>query len=291
MSDLPTVSCICKTYGRTLLLAETVESFRRQTYAGFAELLILNDHPGQTLDVDTRGFSPARFVRVINCRARFTTLGSKAQFALSQVSGEFLQVWDDDDICLPRHIQRGVETLLEDSIGATLTGTKPPPAARGFLEWCIWQGALYRTLFSPLRTVTMRTADARTLGFRSCERHHDVDFIHRAVASGWFRGAQHSQSRYAPTVIYRPDVAANHCSTALSTEDFRAEPGEPLGCVAVVPGWREDYEALTRNFSGQTSRVHPYAGVMAKRRAAAGVARDLDLPEAQPIAPELEGGA
>jgi glycosyltransferase involved in cell wall biosynthesis len=56
VDKLPFVSCICLTYNRAPnhlhLIGEAVESYLRQTYpADRRQLLILNDTPGQELEV------------------------------------------------------------------------------------------------------------------------------------------------------------------------------------------------------------------------------------------------
>ncbi|MCX6908301.1 MAG: glycosyltransferase family A protein [Verrucomicrobia bacterium] len=49
MNETPAVSCMCLTYGRPQVLAEAVQSFLQQNYAGPKELVVLNDLDCQTL--------------------------------------------------------------------------------------------------------------------------------------------------------------------------------------------------------------------------------------------------
>jgi glycosyltransferase involved in cell wall biosynthesis len=104
----PFVSCLCPTYNRAPahlhLVAEAVESFRRQTYPD-CELVILNDTPGQELTCDVPG------VRVVNLGARIATLGQKRDALVRMARGELLLPWDDDDISLPGRIAQAVERL------------------------------------------------------------------------------------------------------------------------------------------------------------------------------------
>ncbi len=90
----PLVSCIMPTYGRRDYVSQSVRMFLAQDYP-YKELLILNDCPGQTLHCDAPG------VRVFNTASRFPSLGEKRNALIEQAHGEFIAVWDDDDIYLP----------------------------------------------------------------------------------------------------------------------------------------------------------------------------------------------
>jgi glycosyltransferase involved in cell wall biosynthesis len=106
----PLVSCICPTYGRAPgflhLLEEAVESFNRQDYPeALRELIIVNDCPGQELACGSPG------VRVMNLPRRFSSLGEKYNWAISQAQGSVILTWEDDDISLPHRISQAVEKL------------------------------------------------------------------------------------------------------------------------------------------------------------------------------------
>lgn len=93
------VSCICLTHGRPWLLAEAVESFRRQALGGLtAELIVVNDCAEQTLSCELAG------VRIVQGMAQFPDCASKYNFAASLARGQWLAFWDDDDISLPRRL-------------------------------------------------------------------------------------------------------------------------------------------------------------------------------------------
>jgi glycosyltransferase involved in cell wall biosynthesis len=81
------------------LLAEAVESFRRQRLDGItAELIVVNDCPEQHLACSVPG------VRIIQCMPPFARCVEKYNFAFAQARGEWLVFWDDDDIGLPGHV-------------------------------------------------------------------------------------------------------------------------------------------------------------------------------------------
>lgn len=235
----PFVSVLVPTFARTRTLAETVECFARQTYAGRCELVILNDCSAQTL----RCAVP--HVRTINC-ARLSSLGLKRNALTRYAHGELFQYWDDDDIYLPDHIAHGVELLRDNE-----------PASRGWFEWQLRSdGTLTREVSGPLRAVTMRRAAFEALGgFAAIDRDEDIELVHRGIARGWFHGAHHHRSFGPPTVIRRPDTAGPHAETTLDGRAYTAATlamiasgEEPAGEVIVSPSWRVDYSAMVRNF-------------------------------------------
>ncbi len=99
------VSCLCLTYGRPHLLEEAIESFLRQTWEGKKELIVLNDHPDQTLSLD----HPE--ITVVNVPRRLRSLGEKRNLSVSLAQYDNLFVWDDDDIYLPWRIEETMKTL------------------------------------------------------------------------------------------------------------------------------------------------------------------------------------
>lgn len=103
MNSTPPVSCMCLTYGRPHVLAEAIESFLRQDYAGIKELIVLNDLDCQALRFD----HPE--VRVINIPKRFRTVGEKRNACAALASHDLLFVWDDDDIYLPHRLSYSVK--------------------------------------------------------------------------------------------------------------------------------------------------------------------------------------
>lgn len=102
MVELPPVSCVCLTYGRTHVLEEAIESFLRQDYKGKKELLVLNDYSEQTLH-----FEHPEVVIVNTCK-RFKTVGEKRNASVALASHDIIFVWDDDDIFLPWRISYSI---------------------------------------------------------------------------------------------------------------------------------------------------------------------------------------
>jgi len=106
----PKVSCYCPTYGRTSFLEEAIYSFLNQDYDGEKELIILNDLQDQTLFFD----HPE--VKIINSKERIIPLGKKFNECISHCSGEYIFVWDDDDIFFPWKISFSIKNINQNGI-------------------------------------------------------------------------------------------------------------------------------------------------------------------------------
>lgn len=106
----PKVSCYCATYGRVHLLEEAIYSFLNQDYDGEKELIILNDFSEQTLFYD----HPE--IKIINSKERITPLSKKFNECISYCSGDYIFVWEDDDIYLPWKISVSIKRLNNHGI-------------------------------------------------------------------------------------------------------------------------------------------------------------------------------
>jgi len=103
------ISCICPTYNRRHLLEEAIQCFLDQTHND-AELIILNDTPGQTLCLDLDD----ERITLINMSERFPTIAQKWNYLHRLAKGDWICQWDDDDIYFPnrladnyQHIDKG----------------------------------------------------------------------------------------------------------------------------------------------------------------------------------------
>lgn len=104
-SRFPFVSCLCPTYRRPQLLANSVACFLAQDYpCDRRELLILDDD-GQFAPQQGTGWELCSIAR------RFSSLPAKFNALAGLARGDILVVWEDDDIYLPWHITAHVEVL------------------------------------------------------------------------------------------------------------------------------------------------------------------------------------
>ena len=104
--SLPLVSCIMPTYGRPDFVAQSVSMFLAQDYPA-KELIILNDCPGQLLTGSIPG------VRIVNSATRWSTLGEKRNAAIEISNGDYIAVWDDDDIYLPWRLSHSMRRISD----------------------------------------------------------------------------------------------------------------------------------------------------------------------------------
>ena len=106
--SLPSISCMCPTFGRVALLEESIECFLRQDYEGKLELIIINDLVEQTLSITDPRINESREIRIINMPERFGTLGEKRNAGVEFSRYEWIMTWGDDDIHLPWEISEAI---------------------------------------------------------------------------------------------------------------------------------------------------------------------------------------
>lgn len=112
MNDQPLISCFCVTHGRPHVLEEAIESYRRQTFKGPTEMVILNDCPEQPLIEP----DDAPGVRVINLPAPVEDLSLKYDMCCVLCRGRWLAFWDDDDISLPFRLEFSLRRCEEKKL-------------------------------------------------------------------------------------------------------------------------------------------------------------------------------
>lgn len=217
-------------------MEEAIESFLRQDYPGEAELIVLNDFPGQelTYNGDSR-------VRMINRDDRFASLGDKRNAAIEFGTGEVILTWDDDDISLPGRIRRTVSAIqsgasfYRPSWSWISTNDQHPRLEFERVSWP--QCGFTRELFH------------RVGGFPARYSGEDRGFAERVAATGCPIGFSRGGPDEA-TLLYRlwPD---NPHASGISTGDYSyaglralVEQMAPRGTIALKPAWRRDYQML-----------------------------------------------
>lgn len=106
--DKPLASCVCVTFDRPKLLNELLFCFLNQDYEN-KELIILNDQK----DVIYKYNDPR--VKIFNYSERFPSLGNKRNRSMDLVNGDYVFIFDDDDIYYSNHISRLIEFHQENS--------------------------------------------------------------------------------------------------------------------------------------------------------------------------------
>lgn len=236
---MPLASCICLTFGRPHFVEEAIASFLRQDYPGDAELLVVNDFPGQRLvfEGDPR-------VRVLNYSHRFTSLGAKRNAAVVRARGDVILTWDDDDIALPGRIRRAVEF-----IGAGQSFYRPAWA------WTSTNGAPPRLVFQKVawpQCAFSAEVFRRARGYPRWPAGEDREFARRVEALGHATAFSPGGSEQA-TFLYRLWSANPHASgISLGRYDYaelhrRVSTTAPNGAIELHPTWKSDYEKLCQS--------------------------------------------
>ena len=91
-----TISVIIPTYNRLSLLKEAIESVRRQTIENI-EIVVVDDGSDDPVEVGIKTIDPS----VIYLRQKNLGLNAARNFGLSEASGDFIALLDDDDLWLP----------------------------------------------------------------------------------------------------------------------------------------------------------------------------------------------
>lgn len=227
---LPLVSCLMPTYGRASrqphLIAEAMYWWTRQDYAGPTELVVLNDHPGQTLICSVPG------VRVVNLTRRVPSLGAKCNALVALAHGTVGMMFEDDDISLPHRISQSVERL----------GTADYWNPRG--QWYEDAGVLHT---AHAQGYCHNASAFKTDALRG--RYASVTTGHDAVIDGWAKG--NLSCAHAPLLtpaewsyVYRWTVSDYHLSGVADMEaGYRDAPGGAAGRYEIIPAMRRDYAA------------------------------------------------
>jgi glycosyltransferase involved in cell wall biosynthesis len=239
MSNLG-VSCLCLTYGRPHLLEEAIESFLRQDWDGPKELIVLNDHPEQTLV-----FSHPQ-VSVFNIPRRLRTLGEKRNLSVSLAKYDNLLIWDDDDIYLPWRIQETMKTLPQAQF------FKCPNA------WTMNDGRIESNLGYNLYhggTAYTRWLWEQVGGYKAMNGGEDADIEGRFQQVG-------NNKQYWPHTqltkdkiyyIYRWQHGSYHTTGHSSLENIK--PRVESGVINLKPKWNLPYQKLAYEASGVNSAL------------------------------------
>lgn len=106
--SLPFLSCLCPTFRRPELLQNSIACYLAQDYPADRRELIILDDAGQLIPSSEPGW------RLISVPSRFRSLAEKYNALAGQAQGEYLVVWEDDDVYLPWHLTAHVKALEQN---------------------------------------------------------------------------------------------------------------------------------------------------------------------------------
>lgn len=229
----PAITCLCVTHGRPYLLAEAVESFRRQECTHLDhEMLIVNDCPEQTLVCDVPG------VKIYNTRDMFRDLSAKFNAAVALVETEWIAWWEDDDISLPGRLYWSLWAAHRMGVDAYKQGR----------AW-FWEHGQIRNRPANL---FFGSALFRRSAWRGATNGHPAD------KSAWERMTDvvPAVDDYPPAdrtyFVYRWGGTGHHDSAVNGTNEDRfnsfrfavtRDPRFRRGEILVDPVWHHDYES------------------------------------------------
>lgn len=229
---LPYLTVICATYNRPVLLAEVLECYLRQDYAGRCELVILDDL-GQYAPTFQDGDRPWRLAV---SPQRFRTLGEKrnATAALASPQSEAYAVCDDDDLYLP-HWLTAVGTALAE---ADLVRPSRVYHEKDGRFWTKPGQGLYHGAWG-----FRREAFVQVGGYPWMQSGQDLGLLTRLKGCD-ARQADTTPAGTRPYYVYRWHTGSPHIS-ALKKGDagYQQMMAPPVKRVELKPHWRADYLA------------------------------------------------
>jgi glycosyltransferase involved in cell wall biosynthesis len=215
------------------LVAEAVESFLRQDYPD-KELIIFNDTPGQTLELD----QPYRDVVVVNSPRRYKTLGEKLNAAFGIATGDFLCRFDDDDLSLPWRLSLSVERCEGLAYWSSkeffyMNGDSCRVSRSGAPSKSIWSREVFDDVGGFPHVDSGQDQDFQAL----CKRQHPAHYRYEAIKP--------EEVFY----VYRWGTGTPHLSGyGRGSKGYKAIGDREIarGTFTIEPGWLADYETEIR---------------------------------------------
>jgi glycosyltransferase involved in cell wall biosynthesis len=101
------ISVITLTYRRYQFLEEAIHSFLLQDFDCESEMVIVNDCPSVTYEIDNDR------IRVINLNTRFSSIGKKLEYGMKQCKYDYVYRLDDDDLLTPWAFSTVANSILQ----------------------------------------------------------------------------------------------------------------------------------------------------------------------------------
>ena len=233
------------TYGRVVMLEESLNSFLQQNYAGPKELIIVNDYPEQTLVYD----HPE--VKIFNIDKTFDTIGEKENFATEQCQGDIICQWDDDDVALPNHLSNVAKYMTDNvNIMHWKTGVFYNDSAITDVTWVGNSGIVFRK--SAWKAIGGHPIENAGYDMTFIERLHanggklfvempkeDASWFYMWGGRGYHMSGQGHDKEGSPSVIVRHGAYI---------ETLKRQGKIPTGDVQLRPHWKKDYPQMLKDY-------------------------------------------
>jgi len=102
------ISVVTLTYRRYELLEEAIHSFLSQDFDCESEMIVVNDCPDVTYDIDDKR------VKIFNVDKRFSSIGKKLEYGMKQCTYDYVYRLDDDDLLTPWGLSLSAKYILEN---------------------------------------------------------------------------------------------------------------------------------------------------------------------------------
>ena len=122
IKDKPMVSVIIPTHNRANLIGKAIQSVLDQTHRDF-ELIVVDDGSTDNTEAVVKGFGDER-IRYIRLDKNSGTSAVPRNTGIKAAEGEYIAGHDDDDIWLPRKLEKQVKAFEEapPKVGVVYTG-------------------------------------------------------------------------------------------------------------------------------------------------------------------------
>ena len=104
------ISCLCPTHNRRHLLQETISFFDAQTHADKELVFVASEDDVETTQY-LRGLNHPNVVSVIVSRP--LPIGKLRNISIAAASGDYVAIWDDDDVHQPDRLSAQWECLKQ----------------------------------------------------------------------------------------------------------------------------------------------------------------------------------
>jgi len=121
INDIPLVSVIVTTYNRKNLLKNTIDSILNQTYKIF-ELIVVDNCSDYDFISQIKSFNDER-IRLFQ-NANDGIIAVNRNFGIKQSKGKYIAFCDDDDIWLPKKLEKQTNYIVNSNYGMIFTMQK-----------------------------------------------------------------------------------------------------------------------------------------------------------------------